>query len=211
MWWLDPTGRGRICTCRPPELAPRNEKITDSEMVERLYIHWEKMFVDFPPVEYLIVLKRGGVGTQGYGAQGQGVLPADQDGAALGTVQRTHTCSYMVRYGIWSHIHIYFNQCADPWSECFPSRIPDLIFFHPGPKELVSKLSEIWFRGNHPGYGSCFFTHPGSRIQGSKKTPDSGSGSATLALIWQNIFSVLIQVPKIQTRYQLKYLYCILQ
>jgi hypothetical protein len=42
------------------------------------------MFVDFSPVDYLIVLKRGGVGTQGYGAQGQGVLPADQDGAALG-------------------------------------------------------------------------------------------------------------------------------
>ncbi len=65
------------------------------------------MFVDWRPVDYLIVLKRGGVGTQGYGAQGQGVLPADKDSAALGTVQRTHTCSYMVRYGTYLITYTY--------------------------------------------------------------------------------------------------------
>jgi hypothetical protein len=64
------------------------------------------MFVVGGPVDYLIVLKRGGVGTQGYGAQGQGVLPADKDSAALGTVKRSHTCSYMVS----DHMHITFGS-----------------------------------------------------------------------------------------------------
>ncbi len=38
---------------------------------------------------------------------------------------------------------------------------------------LVSKLSEIWSRliipDSDPGSGSCFFTHPGSRTQWSKR------------------------------------------
>ncbi len=67
------------------------------------------MFVDCLPVDYLIVLKRGGVGTQGYGAQGQGVLPADQDGAALGTVKRSRTRSYMES----DHMHITFGVRRD--------------------------------------------------------------------------------------------------
>jgi hypothetical protein len=36
----------------------------------------------------------------------------------------------------------------------------------------------------HPGSESLLFTHPGSRIQGSKTAPDPGSGSATLLSNW---------------------------
>ncbi len=101
------------------------------------------MFVDCLPVAYLIVLKRGGVGTQGYGAQGQGVLPADQDRTTLGIVNRSHTYSFMVS----DQMHITFGVRRD------------------------SEIHTSW------------------------------------TLIWQNIFSVPIQVPKIQTRYQVLYLY----
>jgi hypothetical protein len=51
--------------------------------------------------------------------------------------------------------------------------IPDPTFFHPG--------SEIMIRVFIPDPDlDFFFTHPGSRSQGSKKAPDPESGFATL-------------------------------
>ncbi len=77
------------------------------------------------------------------------------------------------------------TSVADPGSECFPSwiRIFPSRITDPGyqsnnlsiltQKIGVSKLSEIWSRfiilDPDPGSWSCFFTHPGSRIQGSKR------------------------------------------
>jgi hypothetical protein len=56
--------------------------------------------------------------------------------------------------------------------------IPDPNFFHPGSasknlsiltQNIVSKHSEIWSVLFYPGSGSWSFTHPGSRIQRSKR------------------------------------------
>ncbi len=68
-----------------------------------------------------------------------------------------HTC--------WSNTSV-----ADPGSEFFPSRIPEM---HQSilTQESVFKLSEIWsgLFIPDPGFGSWFFTHPGSRIHGSER------------------------------------------
>ena len=60
-----------------------------------------------------------------------------------------------------------------PGSTSFPSRIPDPGFrikefkcFNP--KNCFYALGNM-IQDVHPGSGSWFFTHPGSRIQGSKK------------------------------------------
>ncbi len=57
-----------------------------------------------------------------------------------------------------------------PGSEFSTSRmrIKDLRYFHPK-KWFLAKLSEIWSGLFIPDPGSGFLTHPGSRIQGSKR------------------------------------------
>ncbi len=64
------------------------------------------------------------------------------------------------------------NSVADPG---FLSRIPESVFF---PSRIRIFFKEFkycnpkkWFLSGvvHPGSGSWFFTHPGSRIQGSKR------------------------------------------
>jgi hypothetical protein len=84
----------------------------------------------------------------------------------------------------------------DPGSDFFPSRIPDPNCLHPGSRILVKEFKYFnpqkrknWFFSSKkydPGCSSRIrmltFSHPGSRIQGSKRhpIPDPGSGSATL-------------------------------
>ncbi len=73
--------------------------------------------------------------------------------------------------------------------------IPDPNFFHPGSasknlsiltQKIVSKLSEIWsglsILDSNPG--SWFFTHPGSRAQGSKRQWIQDPRSATLVVTY---------------------------
>ncbi len=93
--------------------------------------------------------------------------------------------------GCLSQIRIFFipdpglrvKKIPDPGSE---SASKNLSIFNP---KIVSKLSEKWsgmfIPDADPVSGSWFFTHPGYRIPdpGFKKTPDPGSGSATLRLI----------------------------
>jgi hypothetical protein len=75
-----------------------------------------------------------------------------------------------------------------PGSDFFPSRIPDPRSASKNlsilTQKMVSKLLEI--RSEllipDPGSGLRLFTHPGSRIQVSKKAPDPGSGSAILSV-----------------------------
>ncbi len=80
-------------------------------------------------------------------------------------------------------MHVY------PGSEFFPSWIPDShqrIYYFILIQKIVSKLSEIWsgffIPDLNPGF--WFFTHPGSRIQGS-----TGTGYATQQKILINIVS----------------------
>jgi hypothetical protein len=101
------------------------------------------------------------------------------------------------------------------------SRIPDPTFFHPGSRIrtvsipdpgssfkslsiLTAKNPKKWFLSSQkydpgcsswipdPGSGCWLFSHPGSRIQGSKRhpIPDPGSGSATLAFAYRYVFDV---------------------
>jgi hypothetical protein len=67
---------------------------------------------------------------------------------------------------------------TDPGSEFFPSGSNNLSILT---QKMVSKLLEIFSGLFIPDAGS-FFTHPRSRIQGSKRhrIPGPGSGSATL-------------------------------
>jgi hypothetical protein len=86
----------------------------------------------------------------------------------------------------------------DPGSDFFLSRIPDPNCLHPGSRILIKefnyfnpKKAKKWFLSSKkydPGCSSRIpdphvtFSHPGSRIQGSKRhpIPDPGSGSAAL-------------------------------
>ncbi len=102
--------------------------------------------------------------------------------------------------------------CATSWqilirgclsrSHFFPSRIrffpiPDTIFIHPGSSlknsSLLTPKILFWARKYvpvvHPGSGSWFFTHPGSRIQGVKK----GTGSRIRI---RNTASRQIRIPR---------------
>ncbi len=50
-------------------------------------------------------------------------------------------------------------------------------------------------RDVHPGSGSWFFNHPGSRLQGVKKESDPGSGSATMVLfIFRWVFNIWLSL-----------------
>ncbi len=77
----------------------------------------------------------------------------------------------------------------DPGSELSPSRIPDPGSSSKNLSILTPKKANKWFLSSKkydPGCSSRIrmltFSHPGSRIQGSKRhqIPDPGSGSATL-------------------------------
>jgi hypothetical protein len=93
------------------------------------------------------------------------------------TVRRIHYLYQCCGLGMYIPDPNFFH----PGSEFFPSRIPDLhqriLVFYPK-KNFYALGNMIWVV--HPGSGSLVFTHPGSRIQGVKKAPDPGSGSATL-------------------------------
>jgi hypothetical protein len=101
------------------------------------------------------------------------------------------------------HGYRYTGQCCgsgmfilNPGSDFFPSRIPDPNCLHPGsssknlsiltPKKQKNGFQALknMIRVVHPGsrIRILTFSHPGSRIQGSKRypIPDPGSGSATL-------------------------------
>ncbi len=70
----------------------------------------------------------------------------------------------------------------NPGFDFFQSRVPDPIFCHPGSRICIKEFKYFnpkkWFLSSQwsglfipdPDPGSWFFTHPGSRIQGSKVT-----------------------------------------
>ncbi len=85
----------------------------------------------------------------------------------------------------------------DPGSDFLPSRIPDPNRLHPGSRILIKEFKYFnqkkkWFLSSKkydpgwssqipdPGSGCWFSTHPGSRIQGSKRHPIPDPGSGTL-------------------------------
>ncbi len=98
--------------------------------------------------------------------------------------------------GLLFHIPVLWIRDVYPGSEFFPSRIPDpgskrFPDPHPHPKNLEFKYFNpkncFQILGNmiqnvQSGSGSWFFTHLGSRIQGTKshRNPDRGFGSAAL-------------------------------
>jgi hypothetical protein len=79
----------------------------------------------------------------------------------------------------------------------FPPRIPDLpqriLVFYYNSKKMVSKLSEIWSGLLIPDPDFLPNPDPGSAV---KKTPDPGSGSATLVpvLSWLVYFDCFIRL-----------------
>ncbi len=99
----------------------------------------------------------------------------------LPEIHRRGTCPFSRDPQVNFQVFCIFKQypIADPG--CL-SRTPDPNFYHPGsririkefkyfkPKKMVSKLWEIWSGLFVPDRsGSWLFTHPGSRIQGSKR------------------------------------------
>ncbi len=99
------------------------------------------------------------------------------------------------RFWIWISVWLkparIRNQCCrsgmlitDPGSNFFPSRIPDPNCLHSGSRIRIKEFKHFnpkktktkWFLSSrkydpdvHPGSGCWLSTHPGSRVQGSKK------------------------------------------
>ncbi len=105
---------------------------------------------------------------------------------------------------IYNPVSVGTDQCCgsgtfipDPGSDFFPSRIRTVSIPDPGSSSKnwsisTPKKAKKWFFSSKkydPGCSSRIrmltFSHPGSRIQGSKRhpIPDPGSGSATLVQI----------------------------
>ncbi len=86
--------------------------------------------------------------------------------------------------------------------------IPDPNVFHPRSRIRIKNLSILtqknglqalgnMIRVAHPGSGSWFFTHLGSRWVKKAGIPDLGSGSATLALVQNQSLLFCSHVPRI--------------
>ncbi len=183
VWWLDPTGPGRICTCRPPELAPRNENNRWWNGVEithtlRENVRWFLAgWLPHSPEE-----GRGrNPGIWSSGARSSSRRPG---WCGPGAVQRSHTCSYMESY----HVHITFGsseRLEDPNQSKSCGLIWQNIFSVP-----ISVADPDPYVFGHPGSGSV-----------SQRVRIRGFGSRSVPKCLVSATLVPIQVPNIQTRY----------